>query len=383
MPTPQAPRPSLPSVLHALAPGPAGGLESVVQLLARGWVELGGRVGLALTLDRGAVLAPAFRELEGLGVELFPLELPPRAYLAERRAVDAVMERFRPEVVHTHGYRADLMAGSVARRRGAVRVSTLHGFTGGDWKNRLYERLQLRALRRYDAVVAVSAPIVERLATLGFAREQVALIPNAWAPHAAPLPPAEARAALGLPAGATLLGWVGRLSPEKGADVFLAAVARLARANVHAVLVGEGRERAVLEAEAARLGIADRVRWLGLVPGAGRFVGAFDAFVLSSRTEGTPIALFEAMAAGVPIVATEVGGVPQVVAHDAEALLVPPEDPAALAMALGRCLDDPPAAAARVARAHTRLASEYALGPWLERHRSLYTSLPGRRGRTP
>lgn len=382
IPTPPAPPGPLPSVLHALAPGPAGGLESVVQLLARGWAKLGGRVGLALTLDRGAELAPAFRELAGLGVELFPLELPPRAYLAERRAVDAVVARFRPEVVHTHGYRADLMAGGVAQRRGCGRVSTLHGFTGGDWKNRLYERLQLRALRRYDAVVAVSAPIVDRLTALGFERGRVALIPNAWAPHAAPLAPAEARAALGLPAGATLLGWVGRLSPEKGADIFLAALAQLARREVQAVFVGEGRERAVLEAEAARLGITDRVRWLGLVPGAGRFVGAFDAFVLSSRTEGTPIALFEAMAAGVPIVATRVGGVPQVVTHEAEALLVPSEDPAALAAALEESLGDPAASAARVARARARLTAEYALGPWLERHRVLYTSLPGRRGRT-
>lgn len=373
---------SLPSVLHALAPGPAGGLESVVQLLARGWAERGGRVGLALTLDEGATLAPGFRELEGHGVTLLPRVLPPRAYFRERRLLAEGMREFAPDVVHTHGYRADLLAGSAARACGLPRVSTLHGFTGGDWKNRFYERVQLRALRRFDAVVAVSAPIVDRLAGLGIAADRVALIPNGWAPHTPPLPRAEARAALGLPGAGVALGWVGRLSPEKGADVFLAALARLARVEVRAAIVGEGRQRAALEQESARLGLADRVRWLGLVPGAGRFLAAFDAFVLSSRTEGTPIALFEAMAAGIPIIATGVGGVPDVLASGTEALLVPPEDPGALAGAIAATLDAPDLAAARAERARARLTRDYGLAPWLERHRALYTSILARRRRT-
>jgi glycosyltransferase involved in cell wall biosynthesis len=379
-PPPAAPG-GLPSVLHALAPGPAGGLESVVQLLARGWVERGGRVALSLTLDQGTRLAPEFLALEKAGVTLFCHELPPRAYLDERARIHAVLERHRPDVVHTHGYRADLLAGWAARRAGIARVSTLHGFTGGDWKNRLYERIQLRALRRFDAVIAVSQPIASRLAGLGIPEDRVALIPNGWAPHQTPLPRAEARAALGLPAEGRFVGWVGRLSPEKGADVFLAALARLGRADVGAVVLGEGRLRAPLEAEARALGLGGRVRWLGLVPGAGRLAAAFDLFVLSSRTEGTPIALFEAMAAGTPIVATRVGGVPDVLRDGQDALLVPPEDPGALAAAMATALDKPGDTAARVEAAGTRLAEHYAIGPWLERHRALYHSLLARRER--
>ncbi|MEO8138310.1 MAG: glycosyltransferase, partial [Gemmatimonadota bacterium] len=209
--------------------------------------------------------------------------------------------------------------------------------------------------------------------------ERVALIPNAWAPLLPPLTRAEARVALGLPADAPVLGWVGRLSPEKGADLFLAALARLQRPGVLAAIIGDGRLRPSLEAQARTLGISDRVRWLGLVPDAGRLTAAFDSFVLSSRTEGTPIALLEAMASGTPVVATAVGGVPDILVGDREAILVPSEDPAALAAALAAVLDDRAAAARRAGAARTRLERDYALGPWLERHRTLYQSILARR----
>ena len=142
------------------------------------------------------------------------------------------------------------------------------------------------------------------------------------------------------------IGWVGRLTREKGADIFLEALALLPHRAWVASIVGEGRERAALEAQAARLGIADRVRWHGLVPDAAAIYPAFDAWVLSSRTEGTPIALFEAMAARVPAVVTTVGGVPDVVTPF-EAILVRPEDPAALAAAIGNLLAEGDGAAAR------------------------------------
>ncbi|MDH5284682.1 MAG: glycosyltransferase, partial [Gemmatimonadota bacterium] len=112
----------------------------------------------------------------------------------------------------------------------------------------------------------------------------------------------------------------------------------------------------------------------GLVPGAGQLVGAFDLLVLSSRTEGTPIVLFEAMQAGVPIVATAVGGVPDVLGPDT-ALLVPPGQPALLASAIQSVARDPAAALARAAKAKARLESEFAPGPWLAGYEALYHSL--------
>jgi glycosyltransferase involved in cell wall biosynthesis len=145
-------------------------------------------------------------------------------------------------------------------------------------------------------------------------------------------------------------------------------------------MLGDGPLASALRARAAAAGIADRVTWHGVVPDAGRLLSAFEVFVLSSRTEGTPIVLFEAMAAEVPVVATVVGGVPDVVSGT-EALLVPPDDPAALAAAVSAVLRDPASARHRALAAGRRLAEEYNVGPWLERYESLYHTLAAARRR--
>ena len=146
------------------------------------------------------------------------------------------------------------------------------------------------------------------------------------------------------------------------------------RAELH--FVGDGRMRGNLEARARELGIGERVTFHGPVVDAGRFLAAFDLLALSSRTEGTPMVLFEALAAGVPIVATTVGGVPDVVS-EREALLVPSEDPGALATAIERALGFPEEARERADRAAHRLRSAYAVEPWLDAHVSLYRGLLG------
>jgi glycosyltransferase involved in cell wall biosynthesis len=185
---------------------------------------------------------------------------------------------------------------------------------------------------------------------------------------------AHARERLGLPGDGVLVGWVGRLSREKAPDVLLEALGLMGADPPLTAFVGDGREAAALKARTAALGLEGKVRWTGLVDGAARLLPAFDAFVLSSRTEGTPIVLLEAMAAGVPVIVTRVGGVPDVVS-DAEAVLVPSEDPAALAGALRSVLADAVGSARRSAAAQGRLARDFAEGPWLDRYEVLYRGL--------
>ena len=382
--TPPAVRPAAdgeyiphPMILHVLAPGPVGGLESVVRLLAAGQAARGRQVAAALILDPGGEDHPLAAALAAAGVRVAPIVVPPRAYLAERSAIAALCRELAPRVVHTHGYRADVIGGSATRALRLPTVATVHGFTGGGRKNRFYEWLQTRAYRRFGAVIAVSRPLVSRLTARGIPPERIHCVPNAYVSPVAPLPRGAARGALGLPASepGLRLGWIGRLSREKGADVLVRAMALVPPDRPLALSVlGDGRERAALVALAAELGVGGRIRWHGTVPDAGRLYAAFDGFVLSSRTEGTPIALFEAMAARVPIVATAVGGVPDVV-RGTEALLVPSEDPAALARALGTLHDEPEAARVRAEAALARLGVEFALGPWLDRHDRLYDSL--------
>ncbi len=359
-------------ILHLTAPARIGGLERVVAALSTGHARMGHEVHVAAVVESADAADQFLAPLAARGVHVHPLVLPGRAYRRERAAVRALCRTLAPGVVHTHGYRADVVSLGIARRLGIATATTVHGFTGGSWRNRLYEWLQVLAFRRLDAVVAVSRPLATLLRARGVPDGQLELIGNAWSPHDV-LSRAESRTLLGLPADAFCVGWLGRLTREKGADVLLEAVPQLGR-DVVVSFIGDGRERRVLEDRAAVLGVSQQVRWHGMVGDAGRTLAAFDAFVLSSRTEGTPIALFEAMAAGVPIVATRVGGIPDVIAP-CEALIVPSEDPAAVAAALCSVREDASAARARAERAAQRLAREFAVDPWLAAYETLYRQL--------
>jgi glycosyltransferase involved in cell wall biosynthesis len=173
-------------------------------------------------------------------------------------------------------------------------------------------------------------------------------------------------------------GWVGRLSKEKGADIMLDAFAA-SGSKWRLSMVGEGDEFLHLQHQAAALGISDRITWHGSIGNAGSLFTAFDAFVLSSRTEGTPIALFEAMYAGVPIVATRVGGVPDIVSPS-HALLVEAEEPSMIAGALAELERDVSGAADRSQRARERLLQSFSLAPWLEAVEGVYTAALADRG---
>jgi glycosyltransferase involved in cell wall biosynthesis len=358
-------------VLHIIAPGQIGGMERVVQLLTHEQARAGDDVHVAAVLERATRDHALLADLVAGGVTVHPIVLPGRAYWRERAAIRALGRRLRPAVVHTHGYRPDIVDAGAARGLGIPTVTTVHGFCGGDWKNRLYERLQQRAFRRFDAVVAVSRPMAARLIRGRVPSERVHVVQNAWHETGLPFERSLARRALGLPDEGFLVGWAGRLSGEKGPDVLLDALVHLRDVPIAASVLGEGREQPSLVARAQRLGVERHVRWHGVVPEAGRRFAAFDAFVLSSRTEGTPMVLLEAMAAGVPIVATCVGGVPDMLSP-AEALLVPAEDPVALAAAVRAVRGDPQGAAARARAARARLARDFRIGPWVARYRLVY-----------
>jgi glycosyltransferase involved in cell wall biosynthesis len=363
------------SVLHVVAPGEVGGLERVVHALAVGQHRRGNRVMVAAVLSPAAEEDHDFlRPLRVAGVEVTALRQAVRDYAGERREVARIAREHGTEVLHTHGYRPDVVDSGVARSLGVPRVTTVHGFTGGDWKNRLYEWLQRRSFRRFDGVVAVSRPMAEHLARSGVPRRRLHVVPNAWAADQPLLDREAARRALGIESDHLRIGWVGRLSHEKGADVLLDALARCGDLPLHASFLGGGAEADALRVRAESLALGSRVSWSGPVPDAGRYFGAFDLFVLSSRTEGTPIALFEAMAAGVPVVASRVGGVPDVVSSK-EARLVAPDDPGALAAAIREVVLDPTSAARRAGAASRRLHDEFRLEPWLDRYDTLYRSL--------
>lgn len=361
----------LTSVLHLLAPAAVGGLESVVASLSSGQAARGRDVSVGMVLDRNPGDHPFVDRLRDAGVPHTTLEVSPRRYLREVRGIRRLLDGRRPEVVHTHGYRADVIGGRVARAEGYPVVSTVHGFTGGGLKNRFYEVLQRLSLRRFDAVVAVSRPLREELESWGVPPGNLHVVPNAWTNNQELLGREEARRRLDLPPDAWVIGWVGRLNRLKSGDVMLEALAQVEVEEAFLSVVGDGPEREPLERLARQLGIRDRVRFHGLVPGAASLYRAFDVFVLSSRSEGTPISLLEALHARVPVVATRVGGVPDVVGPE-EAILVSPDAPGAIASAIEEVRSAPGEARERARQGRHRLDREFDRSRWLNRYDKVY-----------
>ena len=359
------------AVLHVLAPADAGGLETVVQSLAIGHSAMGHRVEIAAVLDTPT--SPFVQEARDAGMTVHVIESPARSFRPERRGVRDLLTRSHFDVLHSHGYRSDILDIGVARKLRVPSVTTLHGFSATDRKARAYESLQIRAARRASAIVAVSTNVAERLIASGARPESVHLIRNATSRVAKQLDTVAARERLNLADGIQL-GWIGRLSSEKGPDVMLEALPYLTGLPVTLSFIGDGPDRSSLEARARQLGLSERVRFHGRVPHAAQLLTAFDVVVLSSRTEGTPIVVLEAMGAEVPIVATRVGGVPEMLSA-AEAILVAAEDPSALATGIRAVLGDRLAARERATRAHSRLLAEFSTEAWLARYDSVYRSV--------
>jgi glycosyltransferase involved in cell wall biosynthesis len=362
-------------IVHITAPAPVGGLERVVQALAIGQHRAGHRVLVIAVVEPSDSTHPFVVPLREAGVAVETIALPGRAYLRERSAVRAILQRVRPDVVHTHGYRSDLLDGTVARALGIPIVSTVHGSSRLGGKSHFFEWLQGIAWRRFDVVVAVSRDLERRMLESGVPRDRLALIPNAWPGVEPGLSRDAARTRLGLRADERVIAFVGRLIPAKGPDIFARALALSHDETWTAVIVGEGLLREEVERIIAEAGLTDRVRFTGHLDDATHLFPAFDLFVLSSRTEGTPIVLFEAMAASVPIVATRVGGVPEVVS-DAEAILVPSEDIPALADAIRTAAGAE--AHTRAQRARARLLLDFGTAQWIDQHVRAYRAASAR-----
>ncbi len=262
------------------------------------------------------------------------LDLP--ALLALRR----LLRSARADLVHLHTARATWLGGLAARsaRVPALTTRRMDRPVRRGWRTRLlYGRL-------VRGVVAISPAVAGRLRAGGVPEAALRVIPSAVDPQAlAPTRSRESvRAAEGL-GNEILFLTVAALVPRKGLDVLLRALARLVEEGLAPVLwiCGSGPARSGLERLSEELGLAKRVRFLGRREDVPDLLAACDVFALPARREGLGVAALEAMAAGRPVVASRVGGLAEAVVEGGTGLLVPPDDPAALAAALGRLLREP------------------------------------------
>lgn len=258
------------------------------------------------------------------------------------RALVHMLRRERPHVVHTHAAKAGALGRlAAALCRVPVIVHTYHGHVLRGYfsprKEMVYRAIERGLARVTDELVAVSPRVRDELLGMGIGGvDSFSVVPLGFdlarfsgaARHRG-----ELRAELGVPSAAPLVGIVARLVPIKAHEVFLAAAARLhaVRRDIHFVLVGDGERRAELERLVDARGLRSVTRFLGWRADLARIYADFDVVALTSRNEGSPVALIEAMACARPVISTMVGGVPDVVRHGVTGWLVPMDDDEALA----------------------------------------------------
>ena len=285
--------------------------------------------------DRGK--SQAFRrQLVEHGLETATLTFDTPHLAAMVRELTSWLREWDADVLCCHGYKADIVGLLAAHRAGVPVIAMSHGWTAETWKVRVYEAIDRAVLRRMGRVVCVSEGQAGKVRRAGVRADRVIVIRNAVRADRFDHPdPADRQVleAMFPRAPERIVGSAGRLSPEKGIGVLVEAAAIVARSDPGAGFIhfGDGPLRETIRRRIGELGLEERFILGGLRDDLDRFLPHWDLGVLPSFTEGLPTVVLESYAAGIPVVATAVGGTPEAVADGVDGYLVPPGDPAALA----------------------------------------------------
>lgn len=359
-------------VAHLIESDGPGGAERVVADLATAF-QAGGATSVVFVPRDGEGWLAGQLQGTGVTVEQFRIERPLSPACA--RFLAAAFRRYRIDLAHSHEFSMAVYGAWASWLAGVPHVITMHG--SRYYAARLRRRLAMRAAVALSGkTVAVSHPLADHLRRdLHLSRSHVERIPNG----VRPAPPAHGtiRRELGLEAADRLIVSVGNLYPVKGHRHLIDALALLTdrHPTTHLAIGGRGDLEDALRCQARARGIEDRVHLLGLRVDIPAVLRAADLFVLPSLSEGLPLALLEAMFAGCPIVATDVGDVRVALAHGEAGALVEPGRPNELARAIDELLSDPSRASELGERA-SRLASvEHGIDRMVRRYGSVYERL--------
>jgi glycosyltransferase involved in cell wall biosynthesis len=326
-----------------------GQAKNLLDFAQRSRVEKDGvrPVGLSLvTYERGAgagernKFVTAAREA---GVTLDLVTEQGRFDRSVLKQIRQIVAERKPHIIQTHNVKSHFLMRVSGLWRTHKWLAFHHGHTTTDFKMRCYNQLDRWSLRAAKRVVTVCGAFARDVEENGVPADRIIVRHNSVKPFQAADPAVLDAVRAGLPSGAAILLVVGRLSHEKGHADLLNALDILRRNTeqaFHAVFVGDGPEQAKVEATRARLGLENYVTMAGLQHDVRPYYGIATIVVMPSHSEGSPNVLLEAMAAGVPVVATRVGGVPEIAADGETALLVESRNPAAMAAALQRMLED-------------------------------------------
>lgn len=368
-----------PTIMHVIDSEGLYGAEQVV-LALMGGLKSSGFPTILCSIGNGRVeVKPIEQRARERGFDVWAVRMADglNVYGALRIARRAV--RSGVDILHAHGYKADILLGLIPRAlRRLPLVSTLHGWASTPQdpiKIRAYEILDGLALGFANRVVLVGSGMLEDRRLSQFARRKATVVPSGIE-RPSKAGGIDDRVAV-FKRARFLVGTAGRLSTEKAHDVLVEALARLTARGVDAALVilGEGPKRRELESRIADLGLEDRVLMPGFMADARSQFAAFDVFALPSRTEGLPVTLLEAMEAGVPVVTTGVGGIPDAVENGALAALIPVDDVAALAEALEDVHRNPTRAARIAGAARARVLERFSVDRMVRDYVEIYASV--------
>jgi glycosyltransferase involved in cell wall biosynthesis len=375
-------------ILHLIHSEGIYGAESILLYLARAQQQLGHEPVVGSIRDPGTPQTEFEAWIASRGVEVVPIRVAPRPTPGVVSSLLAATRSVTADVIHSHGYKANILLGFLPRQRRGPMLATLHGWTATRAASRmwLYEHVDRLALRRLDAVVVVARHMLDLPSIRKIPAKRRLVIENGIPPLETRLAELSARGAPAIPdalaafvAQSPTIVAIGRLSAEKGFAQLLEAFAR-ARANAAAshqlLIIGDGPLREVLAQRITSLRLGKLVKLGGYVAGADRLLQHASGFVMSSLTEGLPLALLEAMQWRVPILATAVGAVPEILAHGQRGALVAANDVAALALGLESLMRPGNSVSSQsVAAAYGAVAKDYSSEQMALQYAAAYQSI--------
>lgn len=281
------------------------------------------------------------------------------------------------DVLHCHGYKADVIGILASKGTGIKKITTFHGWwIGRSPKLNFYNWLDIYAMKRFDRIIVVSDPMMEVLKNSGVPEAKLLCIPNCVdIDEVGKAAGNIAKEELRLPDNKIIIGIAGRLSGEKGHKYLFSAIKDIE--GVILLVVGNGPLEQRLKYLAEALRISDKVVFAGFRPNVTDYIAAMDIFVLPSLTEGLPLALLEAMAAAKPVIASEVGGIPTVIENRKTGLLVTPRNPDLLKKAILSLINDRNMAKELALNARKLAEIRFSLEKMTESYEKIYSEVCG------
>ncbi len=363
------------TILHTIESGGPGGAETVVLNLVKGLNPE--RFKSIVLLPPGPWLNPRLREL---GVPVIEVSWKAWWDLRGPLAMVKAIRKYKVDLIHSHLPGQNFYSCVAGLITGTKTLVTYHGPIELEWSQNFRGRVRLWVVRNVADRVIVVCDLVKRLLMqMGFSSDRISLVYNGIDPNFVSDPCRKTlRHELNLEPAHKLVGMVANVRQSKGYEFYVKACAKVCKDDPHVTFlaIGDVNEQLAIPIKAlhARLSLGDRFRFLGFRSDVSEILKELDIFVLASTSEGMPLSILEAMAAGKPVVATNCGGIPEMLDHGRTGLLVPPADPDAISEAISGLLEDPACAERLGEAAREKFFKEFTVNGMIERYERLYVS---------